>query len=1019
MKKISGKYSFYIHPLFIWLLSFISIIAIFRFWAIHPENASHAQAGTLYASHIDNRPPVALNGEWEYYDNQFLFPSDFSTNADLIHTAQYRTLPGTRPSAYGYGTYRLTFSFLSTETLYSLRLTGIQSTARIYVDGQLLSDIGFTSSLEASSEAAKDSQYIVFPLDIMKRSHEIIIHVSNFSSYSSGITSPIYFGTQINGYRLSSQFKFAESVGLMSVGILIIFLIFILFFKIQIESTLYLLLCSIMLAFQLIYSGNELLVWPIRSWAYLLLARLHIFSLGLIGLGMILLAGQNNYSQRILQKSLVVYRFSLPVLLGFTILCPNNYLLHARILINIYLAAAFFHAGIILFREVWNRSYSALMLLLSLIFCCGYFALQSANSKGIVTADAYNSTYIFLLVAYAASQLAYVALQVSKIYAGNARLAQRMIVTDKLKSEFISAASHELRTPLHGILNIIQSAQSRLDQPNFAGEQLHLALTLARKMSSVIDDLYGFYSSSRQLCGSLKPINLDIEVNAVIEVFHYTSHNSRVTLVNQLSPDALWVNADESSLWEILNNIVGNAVKYTETGSITITSRQTDGKIYISVTDTGIGMSDKDMSHIFDKSVRLENAVQKAGGIGYGLYLVRQLVERMNGEIYVEWSVPGKGTCITFSLEACDLRLIDQENTAGQFRDHADEKYLETFCGSSASLLVVDDNEDNLHIIRTLFEDCSFSMDLVQNAREALDLLDSFSYDIIILDVMMSEMSGFELCQTIRKRYSHFDLPILLLTACDSTEEILTGFWSGANDYVIKPADRIELRTRVFSLITLKQSANAALKNEMLFLQAQIRPHFLYNAFNTISAVALTDGPKASDLIDDLAIYLRGCFGSDVNQDLVPVQAELDIVNSYVRIEQARFGKRLRFISARDTLRSFFLPPLTIQPLVENSIRHATLDSYKDIEIKLTFTEDTEFIYITLQDNGGGIESSTISELMDDTLNQHTGGIGLSNVNRRLKLHYGIPLEIHSSPEKGTRILIRIPYEQHGRTTKQ
>lgn len=1009
MRKIFDKHSFFVHPMIIWLLSSALLIAVFLFWAIRPENADRARAGVLYASRIDNRPPVALNGEWEYYDRQFLFPSDFSGNTDHLSEKKYRTLPGARPSAYGYGTYRLTFSFLSSEALYSLRLTGIQSAARIYIDGKLLSDIGFTSSLEASSETSKDSQYIVFPLNIMRRSHEMIIHVSNFSNYPSGIMNPIYFGTQIDGYRFSSQFKFSESVGLISVCLLIIFLIFILFFKIQIRSTLHLLLFTIMLAFQLIYSSNELLTQPIGSRIYLLLARFNIFSFGLMGLCMVLLAGQNCYSQKILYKTLKIYYYVLPALLCFTVLCPNKHLLYAKILANIYLAMSFLHACTILVIEVRNRSYGALMLLLSLTFCSCYFSLQFFNSKGIVNANAYNCIYIFLLVAYAASQLAYVSLQVSRIYAGNARLAQRMAVADKLKSEFISAASHELRTPLHGILNIIESAASRLEQPDRAKEQLLMALNLARKMNSVIDDLYGFYSSSGQLNTNLKPINLDIEVNAAIEVFHYTSGNSKLALINNLSPDALWVNADESCLWEILNNIIGNAVKYTEAGSVTITSRQADGKIYVSVTDTGMGIPDTNTNRIFDKSVRLENASQKVEGLGYGLYLVRQLVERMNGKIYVEWSVPGKGTCITFYLEACDLRMINQENTAKQFLDHTDQNYLETFSGTSASLLVVDDNEDNLNIIRTLFEDCCFSMDLVQSAEKALDLLDKHSYDIIILDVMMPEMSGFELCQTIRKRYSHFELPILLLTACDSTEEILTGFWSGANDYVIKPADRIELRTRVFSLVTLKQSVNAALENEMLFLQAQIRPHFLYNAFNTISAVALTDGPKASDLIDDLAIYLRGCFNSDVSQGFVPIETELGIVDSYVRIEQARFGRRLQFVSVVETTDSFFLPPLTIQPLVENSIRHATLDSYADIEIHLSITEDTQFIHITIQDNGKGIEPSTISELMDDCPARRTGGIGLSNVNRRLKLHYGIPLKVHTTPNEGTHILIKIP----------
>ena len=198
----------------------------------------------------------------------------------------------------------------------------------------------------------------------------------------------------------------------------------------------------------------------------------------------------------------------------------------------------------------------------------------------------------------------------------------------------------------------------------------------------------------------------------------------------------------------------------------------------------------------------------------------------------------------------------------------------------------------------------------------------------------------------------------------------------------------------------------------MLFLQAQIRPHFLYNAFNTISAVALTDGLKASSLIDDLAAYLRGCFGKDMDNDLVTIETELGIVNSYVRIEQARFGNRLHFIQEIQTDKSFFLPPLTVQPLVENAIRHATLGHYGDIQLKLTVMKCGDSIHIIVKDNGNGMEASKISSLLNADQNDKTSGIGLKNVNRRLNLHYGIPLEIRTSPGNGTEILIRIPLDK-------
>ena len=999
-----------ITPFHIWIISLVLIPITFYFFIVTPDTATKAKSGTLNAPYIENHFPVALNGEWEYYDNQFLFPSDFSHNSKTSPVPEYRTLPGQLSSAYGYGTYRLTFSFLGTSDLYSLRLTAVPGAARIYIDGNLLSDIGFTSSLKESSETIKDNQYVVFPLDIMRQTHEIIIQVSNFSNYRFGISSPIYFGTQIEGYRLSSQFKFAESVGLMSVGVLAILLIFLLIFKIQMKGTFYLLIFTLSFSFHLIYSSTDLLTQPVHSSAYLIMTKIHAFLYCIMGLCMILSATQTDHKTEKLPYIKKLYLYCVPVLFIAIFFSPDRFFFCAKTLTIIYLIITFLHTMLLLLRRILNNSNSALMLHLSFVFFSSYFILLYFNSHGMVSAISYNGSYTFLLIAYVTSQLAYVALQVSKIYTGNTRLAHRMVTTNKLKSEFISATSHELRTPLHGIINIIESTNTKLDKPDIAKEQLQLVLMLARKMNRVLNDLYGFYSSAEHRHATLKPVNLNAEVNAVIELFHYTSTNSKLTLKNNLSKDALWILADESKLWEILNNLIGNSIKYTESGTITISSKKENEKVFISVSDTGIGMPAKDINRIFDKSVRLDSAVEKSTGIGYGLYLTQKLIQQMNGTIFVDWTAPGEGTCITFSLSSCEPDSDFDANviTAPEQYDSSNN-YLEDFSGSSASILVIDDNKDNLNIIRTIFEDCSFNIDCIQCPKEALALLEKSSYDIIILDVLMPEMSGFELCQLIRKRYSHFELPVLLLTACDSSEEILTGFWSGANDYVVKPADRIELRTRVFSLITLKQSVKSALDNELLFLQAQIRPHFLYNAFNTISAIALSDGLKASELIDDLAIYLRGCFGTNVNQGLVSIDTELGIVNSYTHIEQARFGERLQFTSTINTEKNFSLPPLTIQPLVENAIRHATLDSYQKINIQLTITECENYIKIIVQDNGKGIEPTKIADLLDETKIGQQGGIGLKNVNRRLRLHYGIPLDIQTIPQKGTRILIQIP----------
>ena len=295
-------------------------------------------------------------------------------------------------------------------------------------------------------------------------------------------------------------------------------------------------------------------------------------------------------------------------------------------------------------------------------------------------------------------------------------------------------------------------------------------------------------------------------------------------------------------------------------------------------------------------------------------------------------------------------------------------------------------------------------------------MLENEAYDIVVLDIMMPGMTGIEICQEIRRRFTPFDLPVLMLTARDSVEDVLSAFWAGANDYVIKPADSVELRARVITLITLKQSVSSAIRSELSFLQAQIKPHFLFNAFNTISAIALTDGEEASRLIDDLSTYLRSSFQRSSFDQMVPIDRELELVQAYVNIEKARFGSRLQVEIQSSYQEPFFLPALTIQPIIENAIRHNSLASNQDIRIDLRIHQKDRQIHIAVEDNGQGIEPEKLQAILIDHLapeyEKKDTGIGLKNVNRRLKLHYNQKLQIESTLGQGTTVSFDIPLGQ-------
>lgn len=972
---------------------------------------NRADQGTAHLSNVDGEKPITLNGTWEYYENQFLFPSSF-TESEQRPDPKYVQVPGTAPNKLGYGTYRLRFDFLSSSQLFALKISGLKSSARIYMDGELISSTGFASTLANGANPSKDSQYVIFPLNIMRKSHELIIHTANYTTYESGITNPLYFGTQTNVYRLINQFRFSESICIMSVCFLAILLILLLCMKIQIGNILYLLLFTICFSLHLVTTGNELITSPVSSLGYIILTRLSILTYSGMGVFMMMFINPNEHVSPLISNLYRGFIFTVPLILLGAVSLPPSYL-------SVYFYTVIVHfAGMLLFclyilmkRMSLNRQ-SAYIQFLALSLFCSFFVLKYANGNGYLSSSTYNKNYTFVVV-FVILQLSNVALRFSRIYSGNELLAQQMVVSDKMKDELMTVTSHELRTPLHGMINLIESAVSKPSDEKNTENELRLALTLARRMRSTINDLYGFHETDRSRKINLKPQNLKVEADAIIEVFHYTKNNPNLILFNHISPAASLVLADESKLWQILTNLVGNAIKYTPKGHIILASSRSKDKVKITVTDSGMGMNPENAAFIFDRNIRLPEARENAAGLGMGLYIARQLAEQMNGELAVEWTRPNEGTCISFTLDACiqEDYLRAQKRTSEQPFDSYPDNFIDHLHPDHARLLAVDDNVDNLDIIRHTFADCEFVIDTAQSPSLAADLLSRNTYDIAILDIMLPETNGFEICRKIRTKYTHFELPILLLTARDSSEDVLTGFWSGANDYIVKPANRVELRARVFSLIALHQSVHAAIESELQFLHAQIQPHFLYNAFNTISAIALSDGLRASELIDDLGTYLRNCFSKNsINNDLVPIANELEMVEAYVRIEQCRFDERLKVIFTKLTDDTFYVPLLSVQPIVENAIRHGSLNSDSLLTVKIIIDSSETCYIIKVEDNGNGMDSKATHYISNGVPTSSTNtGIGLQNVNRRFKLYYDLPLQIEALPTRGTRVILRIP----------
>lgn len=220
-------------------------------------------------------------------------------------------------------------------------------------------------------------------------------------------------------------------------------------------------------------------------------------------------------------------------------------------------------------------------------------------------------------------------------------------------------------------------------------------------------------------------------------------------------------------------------------------------------------------------------------------------------------------------------------------------------------------------------------------------------------------------------------------------------------------AAREALENRNKELIATKETERKILQAEISVLQAQIQPHFLYNTLNSITALCRTDSLKAAELLEELSDYLQGKFRFN-NMELIPLDQELDLVKSYLAIEQVRFGKRLEVEYHVEPNTNPFIPPLILQPLVENAVKHGVYPQRQGGIVRISIKNVDQETVISVTDNGVGMTADKVKHLLNDEGAQEVG-VGLRNIQKRLQKHYGYGLEVQSIINKGTTVTVKIP----------
>ncbi|MDO6704839.1 response regulator [Photobacterium sp. 1_MG-2023] len=405
---------------------------------------------------------------------------------------------------------------------------------------------------------------------------------------------------------------------------------------------------------------------------------------------------------------------------------------------------------------------------------------------------------------------------------------------DKLKDEFLATTSHELRTPLHGMVGIAEALMAGANGPVQSGQarQLEMMISSGQRLTRLVDDLLD-YHKMRYGDLDIQPHAVDLAAanRLVLELSSHLLDNKPVRIINQIQPDLPLVLADEQRLEQILYNLVGNAIKYTTEGKIILSATILENQVRIQVVDTGQGIPPEQLEHIFEPLVQANlGSPNYRQGAGLGLSITRQLIELMGGSLYVS-SQPMIGTTFSFTLPlatADEIARSKQCTVQTHFQAPRQEPHVieggdlpEQADGEL--LLVVDDEPVNLQVVTSFLRMSGFRVITAENGPQALQLLDTHQPDLILLDVMMPGMSGYEVCQQLRTRFTLIELPVIMLSALGQVQDRVKGFEYGANDYLSKPFHKDELTARIRAHLQAAQAERQRQENVTLQQEIQHR----------------------------------------------------------------------------------------------------------------------------------------------------------------------------------------------------
>lgn len=780
---------------------------------------------------------IEVKENWEFYWNQLLTPDDFiktthtpSAIISIPHIWNNLSLNNKKISAYGFATYRKIIKIENLQhQIYGIRTEKAYTAYQIWINGKLTGKNGTVAKTRDKMLPAQFSEDILFTPET--GTVEIIIQVSNFFHNTGGLRGKIYYGK----YQDIIHFRLLD-VGkkLISLGIILIISIYnlgIFFFRKKENHTLYFSIYCLIIAFRQLCSDNYLFsyIYPAINWEFLMKCNyLTVFTSTAVFIFFIHSLYNYKYNKPIITFYIIISTIYTIITIIFPVRIYSSLIVYYHIL----LILGCLYVIYILSISAMHKKEGAIMILIGCIalFMTLINDILSVNNI-IYTPLIYPyGMFFFILI-----QAIVLSRKFSNAYFQVERLSNKLerysnVLENEVKKRtkqlktiyeqktniFINLA-HETKTPLTLISNYLD----KYIKENKFNQDLAI---VKHNLDKLKTDVTSYLDVEKLEKGQLlykhnQIIDLSNLIEKKILLFKLHAEKKKIDIIKEIA-DNIYIKANPGAIDRILNNLLNNAIIYTnDAGLISIKLSIQDNKIVIIIKDNGIGIADEEIDKIFLPYYQAAQIKHNIQGMGVGLYIVKKIINSLNGIINVT-SQLDKGTQFEIILNQHKLKeneiVSDYKIQNSTISLNNIKKNKMNFDQDKQTILIVDDNATMLNYLIGELAD-EYNLFTAINGVDAIKKLEDIpAIDIIISDIMMDQMDGFEFYKYLINNKQHNNIPFIFLTARNSVQERISNLNKGVTDYIYKPFSITELKAKITSILINREKQRKLNFNEAI-----------------------------------------------------------------------------------------------------------------------------------------------------------------------------------------------------------